>query len=60
MKKLFPANSLTAIYRRENNLKEILSPSLFPPKFNKNENYFSDCNKLISAKIILYLIINLR
>ena len=45
MKKLFPRNSLTTIYRREKNLKEILSPSLFPPKFNKNESYISNCNK---------------
>ena len=47
MKKLFPCNffSLTTTYRREKNLKEILSPSLFPPKFNKNESYISNCNK---------------
>ena len=38
MKKLFPSNSLTTIYRREKNLKEMLSPSLFTPKFNKNES----------------------
>ena len=38
-------NSLTTIYRREKNFKEILSPSLFPPKFNKNESYISNCNK---------------
>lgn len=29
MKKLFPFNSLTSIYGKENNLKEILSPCLF-------------------------------
>ena len=42
MKKLFPCNffSLTTTYRREKNLKEILSPSLFPPKFNKNEKLY--------------------
>ena len=44
MKKLFLPNSLTAMYRREKNLKEILSPSLFPLKFNKNESSISNCN----------------
>ena len=34
--KLFRRNSLTVIYRREKNLKEILSPSSFPPKFKEN------------------------
>ena len=45
MKKLFPPSSLTTIYRREKNLKEILSCSLFPPKFSKNESSISTCNK---------------
>ena len=36
MKKNFPPNPLTTIYRREKNLKEVLSPPSFPPKFNKN------------------------
>ena len=45
MKKLFVRNSLTTIYRRKKNFKEILSPSLFRSKFNKNESYISNCNK---------------
>ena len=45
MRKLFSPNSLTTIYRRENNLKEISLPSLFPPNVNKNESYISNCNK---------------
>ena len=45
MKKLFPPDSITTIYRREKNLKETLSPTLFPPKFNKTESLVSNCNK---------------
>ena len=54
-RKLSQPNSLTTMYRREENLKEILPLSLFPPKFNKHENYISNCNK---CNIILYAIIN--
>ena len=45
MKKLFPPNSLTTIYRREKNDRKILSPSFFPPKFNKNESSIINRNK---------------
>ena len=45
MKKRFPHNSVTTIYRREKNIMEILSSSLFPTKFKKNESYFSNCNR---------------
>ena len=52
-------SSLTIICKGAKSLKETLSPSLFPPKFNKNESSISNCNKCNSAKIILNLIINL-
>ena len=51
--KKLPRNSLTIIYRRERNLEEILSASLFPPKFNKNESYISNCNKCDICKNFL-------
>ena len=38
MKKPFPPNSHTTIYRREKNLKEMLSPSVLPLKFKENES----------------------
>ena len=41
MEKLFLPSSHTTLYRREKNVKQILSPSLFPPKFNKNESSIS-------------------
>ena len=44
MKKLFLHNSLTTISRRKKNPKEILSPTLLPPKFNKDEGYISNRN----------------
>ena len=59
MKTLFPPSSLTTVYRREKNLMETLSPSLFPPKFNKNESSISSCINVISTGIISYMLINL-
>ena len=50
MKNFSLSNSLITIYRREKNLKEILSPSLPPPKFNKNETSISNYNKCDSAQ----------
>ena len=45
MKKLCPPKSVATLDRSKKNLIEILSPSLFPPKFNKNESSTSSCNK---------------
>ena len=56
IKKLFPPNSVTAIYTREKNLKEILFLFLFIPKFNKIEGSISNCNKCNICKN--YLISN--
>ena len=47
------------LYRREKNLKEILSPSLFLPALNKNESQSVLVNNVTSVEMILYLIINL-
>ena len=45
MKKLLPPNSLKTLYRRGKNLKEILSPSLFPSKPSKKESSITSCDK---------------
>ena len=45
MKKLFPPNSIKTLYRRGKNLKEILSPSLFPSKPSKKESSITSCDK---------------
>ena len=45
MKKIFPSKSIKTLYRREKNLKEILSPSLFPAKPKNNESFVTSCKK---------------
>ena len=45
MKKIFPSKSIKTLYRREKNLKEILSPSLFPAKPKNNESCITSCKK---------------
>ena len=45
MKKIFPSKSIKALYRREKNLKEILSPSLFPAKTKNSESCIPSCKK---------------
>ena len=53
MKKIFPPNTITTSYRREKNLKEIVSPSLFPSKAKQIENYITSCNKCDICKSFL-------
>ena len=45
MKKIFPYKSIKTLYRREKNLKEILSPSLFPAKPKNSESCVTSCKK---------------
>ena len=45
MKKIFPSKSITTLYRREKNLQEILSPSLFPAKSKNSESCITLCKK---------------
>ena len=45
VKKSFPSKSIKTFYRREKNLKEILSPSLFPAKPKNNESCTTSCKK---------------
>ena len=45
MKKIFPSKSIKTLYRREKNLKEILSPSLFPAKPKNSESCITSCKK---------------
>ena len=58
MQKLFRPSILITLYRGEKNLKEVLSPSLFPLKLIKNEIQSVVVINAISVRIILYLIIN--
>ena len=45
MKKIFPSKSIKTLYRREKNLKKILSPSLFPAKPKNSESCITSCKK---------------
>ena len=45
MKKIFPSKSIKTLYRREKNLKEILSPSLFPAKPKNSESCITSSKK---------------
>ena len=42
---IFPHNTISVRYKRNENLREILSPSLFPRTNKQNECYTKDCNK---------------
>ena len=45
MKKIFPSKSIKTLHRREKNLKEILSLSLFPAKLKNSESCITSCKK---------------
>ena len=45
MKNIFPSKSIKTLYRREKNLKEILSPSLFLAKPKNSESCITSCKK---------------
>ena len=45
MKKILPFKSIKTLYRRDRNLKEILSPSLFPAKPKNSESCTTSCMK---------------
>ena len=45
LKKIFPSKSIKSLYRREKNLKKILSPSLFPAKPKNRESCITACKK---------------
>ena len=53
MKKILPPNTIKTLYSREKNLKEILSPSLFPSKAKQFENSITSCNKCDICKNFL-------
>ena len=42
---MFPSKSTKSFYRREKDLKEILSPSLFPAKPKNSESCITSCKK---------------
>ena len=45
MKKIFPSKSIKTLYRREKNLTETLSPSLFPAKPKNSKSCITSCKK---------------
>ena len=45
LKKLFPANIFSTIFKRNKNLKEILAPSKYPNPKNSRRNSITSCNK---------------
>ena len=45
MKKVCPSTSIKTLHRREKNLKEILSLSLFPAKLKNSESCITSCKK---------------
>ena len=53
MKKIFPPNTRKTLYRREKNLKEIISPSLFPSKAKQIKDSITSCNKCDICKNFL-------
>ena len=54
MKDSFPENSLCTVYKRNRNLKEILSPSLYTKKFNEKKlSTITSCKKCDICKNFL-------
>ena len=45
MKKIFSSKSIKTLYRRKQNLNEILSPSLFPANPKNSESCITSCKK---------------
>ena len=45
MKQIFPLNSITTVFKRSKNLKEMLAPSLYPTSKKKFECSIKVCNK---------------
>ena len=41
----FPHNTLSVTYKRNKNLTQILSPSLFPMTTKQNECYIKECDQ---------------
>ena len=50
LKKLFPANIFSTIFKRNKNLKEILAPSKYPNPKNSRQNSITSCNKCDTCK----------
>ena len=45
MLQIFPKNTINVIYRRNKNLKGIISPSLFPRTREENNRLIKRCNR---------------
>ena len=57
MKKIFPPNTIKTLYRREKNLTEVLSPSLFP-WLSKLKILLLVVTNVIFVRIFLHLTLN--
>ena len=44
LKEIFPRKSITTVYRRQKNLKEMLAPSSYPKSVNRQVNIITPCN----------------
>ena len=44
LKEIFPRKSITTVYRRQKNLKEMLAPSSYPKSVNSQVNIITPCN----------------
>ena len=44
IKEIFPRKSITTVYRRQKNLKEMLAPSSYPKSVNWQVNIITPCN----------------
>ena len=45
MLQIFPENTVNVTYRRSENLKELISPSLFPRNLKVNNCSIEKCNR---------------
>ena len=56
MLQIFPENTVNVTYRRNKNLKELISPSLFPRTIKENKCSIEKCNRRCDiCKIVLVL-----
>ena len=44
LKEIFPRKSITTVYKRQKNLKEMLAPSSYPKSVNSQVNIITPCN----------------
>ena len=50
LKEIFRRKSITTVYKRQKNLKEMLAPSSYPKSVNSQVNIITPCNSCDSFK----------